>query len=79
MKEIRIIEGRAVLSTTELSERYGITLPSDFLVKVTKINPVRLNNGVYWYVNDLPIIASQLVKYFAHCVQMAIKLKDKYE
>ena len=79
MSEVKVIDGKKVLSTTRLGALYGVILPSTFLEKITKAKPVKINPGVYWYVSDLPVIASDLVKYFAYCIPMAIKLKDEHE
>jgi hypothetical protein len=79
MSDAKVIDGKKVFSTTDLSGYYGLTLSASFLEKVSKAKPVKVNQGVYWYVNDLPQIASDLVKYFAHCIPMAVKLKEKHE
>jgi hypothetical protein len=79
MSELKVIDGKKVLSTTDLGGHYGLTFSASFLEKISKAKPVKVNQGVYWYLNDLPLIASDLVKYFAHCIPMAVKLKEKHE
>jgi hypothetical protein len=59
----KIIDGKKVISTFEISEILGFIITAKYIEKISFIKPYHIGVGYYWYEEDLPFIFASLASF----------------